>query len=340
MLDYSPLRELVAIDSPSGFTDKACQYIFDYLTRLGYTPQFTNKRAVKCVLGASPTLSITSHVDTLGGIVSSITKEGLIRLSKVGGPSLNSYEGGHCRIYTLDERVYTGTLLLDNPSVHTNRNERTAQRTLYNMHIRIDELVESRKDVAALGIQNGDFICFETYYQELPSGFIKSRFMDNKAGCFVMFEIARRLKEAGREVPVELYFTNYEEVGHGGSSGHSGGIEELLVIDMGVVGEDHQGRETACSICAKDASGPYDYQFRKTLVQLAEKNNIPFVQDVYPFYRSDGSAALRAGRDFRVAVVGPGVSASHGMERTHKQGIEATIDLCMKYIEGKGTRKK
>lgn len=323
----------MAIDSPSGFTENACQFIFDYLTQLGYSPKFTNKGSVRCALGSTPKLSITSHVDTLGGIVSSISQKGQIRLSKVGGPSLNSYEGGYCRIYTLDDRVYTGTLLLDNPSVHSNKDERTTKRTPSNMHIRIDEIVESKEDVMALGIQNGDFICFETYYQELPSGFIKSRFMDNKAGCFVMFEIARRLKEAGRKVPVELHFTNYEEVGHGGSSGFGGSIEELLVIDMGVVGNDQEGKETACSICAKDASGPYDYPFRKKLVELAQKHDIPFVQDVYPFYRSDGSAALRAGRDFRVAVIGPGVSASHGMERTHKQGIEATIDLCMKYIE-------
>lgn len=333
MIDYSPLRDLVAIDSPSGFTENACQFIFDYLTQLGYSPKFTNKGSVRCALGSTPKLSITSHVDTLGGIVSSICKKGKIRLSKVGGPSLNSYEGGYCRIYTLDDRIYTGTLLLDNPSVHSNKDERNTKRTPSNMHIRIDEIVESKKDVMALGIQNGDFICFETYYQELPSGFIKSRFMDNKAGCFVMFEIARRLKEAGREAPVELHFTNYEEVGHGGSSGYPESIEELLVIDMGVVGNDQEGEETTCSICVKDASGPYDYSFRKKLVELAQKHDIPFVQDVYPFYRSDGSAALRAGCDFRVAVIGPGVSASHGMERAHKQGIEATIDLCMKYIE-------
>ena len=333
MIDYTPLRDLVAIDSPSGFTEKAARFIFDYLTELGYSPKYTNKGAVKCALGKSPRLSVAAHADTLGAVVASITKEGTLRISKVGGPSLNSYEGGYCRIYTLDDRVYTGTLLLDNPSVHTNKDEKTEHRTLYNMHIRIDEVVDNEDDVKALGIQNGDFICFETYYQELPSGFIKSRFMDNKAGCFVLFDIARRLKAARKEAPVELYFTTYEEVGHGGSSGHSDTIEELLVIDMGVVGEDCDGRETACSICAKDGSGPYDYNFRKKLVKLAQKNKISYVQDVYPFYSSDGSAALRAGSDFRVAVIGPGVSASHGMERTHKKGVEATVDLCMAYID-------
>ena len=149
-----------------------------------------------------------------------------------------------------------------------------------------------------------------------------------------LFELARRLKEQGREVPVELYFSNYEEVGHGGAGGYAATIEELLVLDMGVVGDLQQGRETHCSICAKDSSGPYDYQMRQKLVQLAEKNDIPYQLDIYPYYGSDGSAALRAGNDFRVALIGPGVAASHGAERTHQKGIEATIDLCLAYIDG------
>jgi putative aminopeptidase FrvX len=156
--------------------------------------------------------------------------------------------------------------------------------------------------------------------------------MDNKAGCYVQFEIARQLSEMKKEVPVELIFSNYEEVGHGGTCGYSDGIEELLVIDMGVVGDACAGKETLCSICAKDSSGPYDFSMRKKLVQLAQDNGIRHVQDVYPFYGSDGSAALRAGNDFRVGLIGPGVAASHGMERTHKKGVDATVELCMAYI--------
>jgi putative aminopeptidase FrvX len=144
--------------------------------------------------------------------------------------------------------------------------------------------------------------------------------------------LARRMKEEGRSAPVELFFSNYEEVGHGGTCGYAHTIEELLVIDMGVIGDACEGSETACSICAKDSSGPYDYDFRKKLVDLAETNKLPYAVDVYPFYGSDGSAALRAGNDFRVGLIGPGVAASHGMERTHKKGVEATIELCMAYL--------
>ena len=201
------------------------------------------------------------------------------------------------------------------------------------MHVRLDEVVASKQDVLSLGINVGDFICFEPHYQELSSGYIKSRFMDNKAGCFVLFELARRIKEKGWNVPVQLFFSNYEEVGHGGTCGFAHSVKELLVVDMGVVGKGTAGKETACSVCAKDSSGPYDYLMRKKLVTVAKESDIDYCLDVYPFYGSDGSAALRAGNDFRVALIGPGVSASHGVERTHKKGIEATVDLCMAYIK-------
>ncbi|MGB1248913.1 MAG: hypothetical protein ACPG4Z_08495, partial [Chitinophagales bacterium] len=204
-------------------------------------------------------------------------------------------------------------------------------REITNMHVRIDEEVDSQKQTEKLGISIGDFVCFEPYYTETKSGFIKSKFMDNKASCFVLFEIAKVLKD--KNVPVQLFFSNYEEVGHGAATGYAGTIEEMLCLDMAVVGEDQAGKEHLCSICAKDSTGPYDYEMRRKLVSLAEKNKIAYCQDVYPFYGSDGSAALRAGNDFRVALIGMGVSASHGVERTHKKGIQATIDLCLKYIE-------
>lgn len=333
--DYDILRRLIAIDSPSGFTATACQYIYDVLKSYGCQPEFTNKGAVRCVLGDAPTLALAAHVDTLGAMVSSITADGSLRISQVGGLSLNGFEGCYCRIYTLDNRIYTGTLLLDNPATHVNKAVETAQRTTDNLHIRLDEVVANRTDVQQLGIRVGDFICFEPHYEEMPNGFIKSRFMDNKAGCFVLLELARRVQQHGWNVPVELFFSNFEEVGHGGACGYANTIEELLVIDMGVVGNDRAGKETHCSICAKDSFSPYDYEMRRTLVELAENHNIPYQLDIYPYYGSDGSAAWRAGQDFRVALIGMGVSASHGVERTHKQGIEATINLCEAYIARK-----
>tara|TARA_B100001093_G_C26802687_1_gene1004141 strand:+ start:807 stop:1814 length:1008 start_codon:yes stop_codon:yes gene_type:complete len=327
------LKHLVNIDSPSGFTKEACAFIHETLSSYGLSPRFTAKGAVVCNLGEKPSLVLAAHVDTLGGIVSQINSNGTLRISKVGGLLLPSFEGCYVRVHTLEGKTLTGTFLLDNPAIHVNRESGTKKREITNMHIRIDEEVENVKDVQKLGVSIGDFVCFEPYYTETKSGFVKSKFMDNKASCFVLFEVARQLKDSN--VPVQLFFSNYEEVGHGAAAGYADTIEEMLCLDMAVVGDQQAGRETLCSICAKDSSGPYDYEMRKTLVQLAKVNKIPYCQDIYPFYGSDGSAALRAGNDFRVGLIGMGVSASHGIERTHKKGIQATIDLCLSYIEDK-----
>ena len=332
MNKYKTLQELIAIDSPSGYTDHASKYIFDLLTGYGYAPEYTNKGAVKCALGSNPKVAIAAHVDTLGAIVSGIKSDGTLSFSLLGGLSLTGAEGEYVKVITHEGKTYTGTILLNNPSVHANNEKEKTQRSIKSMHIRVDEEVYTKEDVEKLGINVGDIVCVDVKYQALKSGYIKSRFLDNKAGCYVLFELARRLKEQGQEVPVELFFSNYEEVGHGGTVGYSESIEELLVIDMGVLGEACEGNEVSCSICAKDSSGPYDYNFRKRLVDLAQKNKIPYKVDVYPHYGSDGSAALRAGNDFRVGLIGMGVAASHGTERTHVKGIEATIDLCMAYI--------
>lgn len=332
MDNYRHLQELIEIDSPTGFTAKASQYIFDYLENLGFKPEFTNKGAVKCALGVSPELSLVAHVDTIGAIVSGVQNDGHLRFSPLGGLSINGVEGEYCNIHTHSGKVYSGTLLLKNPSVHANSESRTTERTIKNTFIRLDEDVSSPADTKKLGISNGDIISFNTKYKALDNGYIKGRFMDNKAGCFILMEIARKFSEQKQSAPVELFFSTYEEVGHGGTCGYAKTVKELLVVDMGVVGDDCLGSEVTCSICAKDGSGPYDYEMRKKLVDLAREGSIPHEVDVYVHYSSDGSAALRAGNDVRVALIGPGIAASHGMERTHKKGIEATIDLCMAYI--------
>lgn len=329
---YDTLRELIAIDSPSGFTDEASDFIAATLASQGWSPTRTRKGAVRCRLGERPTLALAAHVDTLGAIVSTVSSNGTLGISPLGGLALNSVEGEYLRVRTLGGEVVTGTLLLDNPSAHANAEHTRAQRSPANMHVRLDALVSCRDDVAALGVEIGDVVCFDPRYQACPSGHIKSRFLDNKAGCFALLELARRLATERQRPAVELFFSTYEEVGHGGAPAPSPSVEELLVIDMGVIGDPCQGRETACSICAKDSAGPYDLAMRKRLLELARRDKIAVVQDVYPFYSSDGSAAWRAGADVRVALIGPGVAASHGTERTHRTAIEATIALTHAYV--------
>jgi putative aminopeptidase FrvX len=327
------LRELIAIDSPTGYTDKAADYIATELEALGWNVRRTVKGAVVAVNGDNPTLGLAAHTDTLGAIVSKVRPDGTLAFSTLGGPLLNTFEGCYVRIHTRKGKVFHGTMLLNNPSVHINSKSMSSERTPDTMHIRLDEVVHSQDDVSKLGIEVGNIIAVDPRYVELKSGYIKSHFLDNKAGCHVLLEVARRMPTKKITQPVELFFSTYEEVGHGGATGFSDSVRDLLVIDMGVVGDACDGTELTCSICAKDSGGPYDYEFRRTLTNLAEKNKIAYAVDVYPFYSSDGTAALRAGGDYRVALIGPGVAASHGMERAHRKGIEATIELCLAAIK-------
>lgn len=327
------LEELIAIDSPSGFTDKAAEYISGSLRELGYQPELTRKGAVRCSLGDKPKLALAAHTDTLGAIVSVINDDGTLQFSQLGGPVLPSFESAYVRVHTMKGEVIPGTLLLNDPSSHANNKAGTTERTIHSMHIRLDATVVDADAVKGLGIRVGDIIAVDPRYQALDNGYIKSHFLDNKAGCAVLYGFAQRASRQGKPLPVELFFSTYEEVGHGGAPSMTESVEELLVVDMGVVGELCQGNELSCSICAKDSGGPYDYSMRSKLVTIAEEHKIPYALDVYPYYSSDGTAALRAGCDVRVALIGPGVHASHAMERTNVLAINATIDLAWLYAD-------
>jgi putative aminopeptidase FrvX len=230
------LERLLAIDSPTGFTHAAADMIEQTLREYGYSPVRTRKGAVRCTLGEQPRIAFAAHTDTLGAIVSGFNPNGTLRFSLLGGPLLPSFEGGYVRIHTLDGRSYTGTLLLNDPSTHANNLAGTKERSISTMHVRIDEKVSKPDDVRGLGIRIGDIIAFDPKFQRLANGYIKSHFLDNKAGCAVLFDVARRCAESGRSVPVELFFSTYEEVGHGGAPSLSDSIQDLIVIDMGVVG--------------------------------------------------------------------------------------------------------
>lgn len=329
------LEKLLAIDSPTGFTASATEFIASSFAELGYKNRYTRKGALVCSPQntSTPKLAFAAHTDTLGAIVCGVKPNGTLAFSVIGGPMLATFESSYVRIHTRSGKVYTGTLLLNNPSTHANSKAQSTERTADAMHIRVDERVTCADDVKGLGIGVGDIVAFETKFFESPSGYIKSFFLDNKVSCAVLFGVAQKASELGIDLPIEMFFSTYEEVGHGGAAGFSQSIEELLVLDMGVVGDACAGKETHVSICAKDSGGPYDYAFRQLLVNLAESNNIAYAVDVYPFYSSDGTAAWRAGLDVPVALIGPGVHASHGMERTHILGIEASIELCLAFIK-------
>lgn len=327
------IQELLAIPSPSGYTDTVIAYIEKRLDKLPYHVSRTYRGSLIVSTVRNPELMIMAHIDTLGGMVSEITDSGTLRLSQLGGLPPNSFEGEYLSIITSDGKSYRGSFLIDNPATHVNRDMGKAERSMANMHVRLDALVRSREDVLALGISVGDFAAFDTRTEVTDSGFLKSRFIDDKACSGILLDILLNEQNILKNTKTGFYFSNYEEVGNGCPSGVPESVKDVLIADMGVVGDGVTGDESKVSICAKDIAGPYDLSLRRTLEQLAKKHSIDYTVDVFPYYASDGTALLRAGRDLRVGLVGPGVSASHGVERTHSRGIAATRELIMEYIK-------
>ncbi|NLL72423.1 MAG: M42 family metallopeptidase, partial [Clostridiales bacterium] len=318
-----------------GFTKKVMEFVRQEVQGFGYQCEMNQKGGlIITVEGRSDeTIGLSAHVDTLGAMVRSIDGDGTLRFTMVGGYTMHSVEGSYCKIHTRDGRVYTGTILIKSSSVHSYDDARTMERSEKNMLVRIDEMVESREDVLGLGINSGDYISFDAEYEYTEKGFIKSRHLDDKASVAVILGMLREMSKK-KEIPnnrIKILISNYEEVGFG-ASWIPEDITEILAVDMGVVGDDLNGSEYKVSICAKDSTGPYDYDMTGRLIDLAKENKIDYVVDIFPHYGSDVSAALRGGHNIKGALIGQGVHSSHGMERTHIKGLENTLKLIQAYI--------
>ncbi len=339
ILDYTlnVLRGILAVDSPSGFTDAAAQYAIGRLAEMGYAPTLTKKGGVLCCLGgedAQDALLLSAHIDTLGAMVAQVKGNGRLKLTPVGGFSANNAEAECVRVHTMDGKVIDGTIQLVNASVHVNPEYSKTARTFDTVECVLDENVSSAEDVRALGIETGCFVCADPRTVITESGYIKSRFLDDKLSAAILLGFAKYLKENGITPKRRIYMhlTVYEELGHGASATMPDGVTEMLGIDMGCVGDGLACTEHEVSICVKDSSGPYNYAMTNRLITLAREKNIAYAADVYPFYSSDCSAAVRT-FDVKDALIGPGVYASHGYERSHTDGVKNTFDLLCAFAE-------
>ena len=335
------LLELLAIDSPTGYTAEAAQYVFDVFASLGYEPQKTVKGGVLVNLSQDHAenggLLLESHVDTLGGMVSRIKPDGRLGITRLGGMNANNAEGENVRVVTKFNGVFEGTCQICNASIHVNGKYNEVKREWDAMEIVLDEDVSSKEEAEALGISVGDILCFEPRSRITKSGYIKSRFLDDKLSVAILMGFAKAIREEKLTLsrPVWAHVTVYEEVGHGGAASVPAGVTEAISVDMGCVGEDLTCTEKQVSICAKDSGGPYSYETVKALTAAAKDSGADFAVDIYPFYGSDVEATLSAGHDLTHGLIGPGVYASHGYERSHRSGAENTLRLLIGYTAEK-----
>ncbi|MFD0589055.1 M42 family metallopeptidase [Paenibacillus sp. GCM10027627] len=332
----SQLKELLGIPSPSGYCMDIMKHLNKEVEALGFTMEQTPKgTGIITIPGerADKVIGISAHVDTLGAMVRSIKPNGMIRFTSIGGYAMFTVEGEYCVIHTRDGKKYDGTVLTTKPSVHVYRNIQEMKLEEADMQIRIDESVESKEETEALGISVGDFISWDPRTRIFSNGWIKSRHLDDKASVASLMGILEWFAREGKKpaYTIKLLISTYEEVGHGCAYVPSD-ITELVAVDMGALGDDLSGSEKKVSICAKDSSGPYDYGMTSKMIDLAKREELPHAVDIYPQYGSDASAALRGGNNIRAALIGPGVDASHGMERTHADAVENTAALLLAYV--------
>jgi len=327
---------LLNIDSPTGYTDNAAAWARQEFESLGFPVKMTNKGGVLVSLGGEDRdngLLLEAHLDTLGGMVAELKGNGRLRLTNLGGMNPNNAETENVRVVTKFNGVYEGTFQLCNASIHVNGEYSNIKRDWDTCEVVLDEDVRKKEDTEKLGIAVGDIVCFEPNVRVTKSGYIKSRFLDDKLSVGILLGLAKYIHDE-KIVPkraLYIHITVFEEVGHGGAGNVPAGCTEALSVDMGCVGEGLQCTEKQVSICAKDSGGPYSYAVVKGLIEAARAAGADFAVDIYPHYGSDVEATLRAGNDLRHGLIGAGVYASHGYERSHREGAENVLRLLIAY---------
>ncbi len=338
-MDYvlEQTKKVLSIDSPTGYTKDAADYVMSAYEALGYHPVKTVKGGVLVEIGGEDekdAILLEAHMDTLGAMVREIKGNGRLKLSPLGGMNPNNAEAENCRIITRFDGKYEGTFQLENASIHVNGEYNDTKRSYDNMEVVLDENVTSEEETRKLGIMEGDIVAFDPRTTITEKGYIKSRFLDDKLSVGILLGFAKFLKEEKITTKRKIYhhITVYEEVGHGACGTVPEGVTEILSVDMGCIGDTLQCNEHQVSICAKDSVGPYNYEVVTNLIKAAKEHNIDFAVDVYPHYGSDADAALEAGYDCRHGLIGAGVYASHGYERSHVDGARNTLELLKAYL--------
>ncbi|MGG0657092.1 M42 family metallopeptidase [Rummeliibacillus pycnus] len=331
------LKKLANVASPSGYTMDIMKFMSGILRELGVQFKQTNKGALIATIPGENNERhrlLTAHVDTLGAMVKDIKSSGRLKLSMVGGFNWNAVEGEYCTIHTASGKKVRGTILMHETSVHVYKGAGDLPRNDEHIEVRVDEKVLNANDTRAIGIEVGDFVSFDPRFEVTETGFVKSRHLDDKASTALLLQLLKTLTTEKIKLPytTHFYISNNEEIGYGGNASIPDEVVEYIAVDMGAIGDGQASDEYTVSICAKDSSGPYHYELTQQLVSLAKANKIDYKLDIYPYYGSDASAAIRAGYDVRHALFGAGIESSHAYERTHVDSLRNTAALLLAYV--------
>ncbi len=333
------MQKLIETPSPTGYYEKIKPVLEELAAELGYTVTYDNRDTTYITVpgkDTSKTVCVSSHADTLGFMVRGINGDGTLRIRALGGINYSNVEGENVTVHTRSGKTYTGMLACTHHSSHAYDDAASMARNENTVHVLLDEEVKSASDVKELGIRHGDYVSIDPRFTVTESGYIKSRFIDDKASVACVFAALKYLADNNLKPQYNTVFaiTVYEEIGLGGVYVPTD-ISEYMAVDIAILGPDSDGSEQKVSICAKDASLPYDYDLTNRLIAVAERTECDYAVDLFYRYGSDAGAAIKGGNNLRAALIGMGVYASHGVERTHLKGVENTAKLLLGYVLGK-----
>ena len=331
-------QALLNIDSTTGQFREIQEYLAREIGRLGFPVILPHKGGVIADLGGEGnTLAVTAHVDDIGLMVRRINPDGTLNVCPVGGLHPFYAVTENVRIHTRDGKIFTGTVCRTPGSIHVSGDElhNTLGDYRKNVCVVLDEPVSTAAVTRALGIETGDIIALEPR-MTVSNGYIKSRFIDDKACAAVLLAAMKSIRDGHVLLPrrVLACFSVYEEIGHG-ASWLPDGVTDILAVDIAPTGPDQTSDERKVSICAKDSRFPYHWEMTNELRAAAIRAGVDFVMDIFtPSYGSDGDTSIAAGYDVRHAAFGPGTANSHGYERTHMDALKNTYGLLMSYLLG------
>lgn len=335
---HEQLLALLAIPSPSGYTDEVVQHVAAELERMGVACERTRRGALRARLPGpteGPCRAVAAHVDTLGAMVRELRDDGRLGVAPVGTWPARAAEGGRVTVLS-HGRSFRGTVLPAKASGHVYGQGVDAQPAGWDhLRLRVDARAEDDAQLAELGIQIGDFVAFDPDPEHTDAGYVVSRFLDDKAGVAALLAAVRAITEAELELPVPAHalFTITEEVGSGASAILPPEAAELVGIDNATPAESQASSETEVTVPLMDSSGPFDRHLAGALLDLAARHDVPVVRDVFRYYRSDAASAVEAGHDVRTALLTFGVDASHHRERTHMDCLLALAKLVTLYLQ-------
>ena len=329
-------QEFVSVPSPVSYRPQLTPLLERYAAAFGQTITYDRRGTAYLTLEGQDnrkTVLLSAHCDTLGLMVRAIDSDGKLRVRQLGGVNYNNLEGESVTVCTRDGRAYSGILTCQSHSVHVFEDARTLERTEKTMVILLDENVHSEADIRALGIRHGDFVFIDPHCEITPNGYIKSRFIDNKASVACVFAMLKYLQEEQLQPKYRtmIAFTFGEEIGMGGPYVPAE-VSEYVAVDIGLIGPDYDGHERNVTICAKDKKAPYSYELTNRLIAYAEKAECDYAVDIFFNYSTDATTAILSSNDLQIGAFGMPVYCSHGRERTHLLSLQNTTNLMLAYI--------